>query len=148
MGFTPGRVDATDEHTDVKSFEHLEPKVDGFRNYGKGTQRVRTEQFMVDKAHLLTLSAPQMTVLVGGLRALNANYDGSSYGILTKRPGQLTNDFFVNLLDTQTEWQQGKDEIYFGQDFKYIIGGVVCFVLVPAAAAVVVYFVTKKGKGS
>ncbi|KAG9667913.1 catalase/peroxidase HPI, partial [Aureobasidium melanogenum] len=116
--FTPGRVDATEEQTDVKSFEHLEPKVDGFRNYGKGTQRVRTEQFLVDKAHLLTLSAPQMTVLVGGLRALNANYDGSSYGILTKRPGQLTNDFFVNLLDTQTEWQQGQDEIYFGQDRK------------------------------
>lgn len=116
--FTPGRTDATEEQTDVKSFEHLEPVVDGFRNYGKGTSRVRTEQFLVDKAHLLTLSAPQMTVLVGGLRALNANYDGSDHGVLTKRPGQLTNDFFVNLLDTNTEWVKGQDEIYTGKDRK------------------------------
>jgi len=117
--FTPGRTDATEKQTDAKSFEHLEPIVDGFRNYGKGTSRVRTEQLLVDKAHLLTLSAPQMTVLVGGLRALNANYDGSSHGILTKRPGQLTNDFFVNLLDTGTVWKKrGEDEIYEGIDRK------------------------------
>jgi len=117
--FIPGRTDATEKQTDAKSFEHLEPVVDGFRNYGKGTSRVRTEQLLVDKAHLLTLSAPQMTALVGGLRVLNANYNGSSHGILTKRPGQLTNDFFVNLLDTGTVWKkQGEDEIYEGIDRK------------------------------
>lgn len=117
--FTPGRTDASQEQTDAQSFEHLEPVVDGFRNYGKGTSRVRTEQFLVDKAHLLTLSAPQLTVLVGGLRALNANYDGSSYGVLTKRPGQLTNDFFINLLDTNTAWKEGSEkEVYEGTDRK------------------------------
>jgi len=117
--FTPGRTDATEEQTDITSFAYLEPVADGFRNYGKGTSRVRTEQLLVDKAHLLTLSAPQLTVLVGGLRALNANYDGSSHGVFTKRPGQLTNDFFVNLLDTNTAWKkQGGDEIYEGVDRK------------------------------
>ncbi|MCJ1405195.1 hypothetical protein MMC11_008421 [Xylographa trunciseda] len=118
--FTPGRTDASQEQTDAQSFEHLEPVVEGFRNYGKSTSRVRTEQFLVDKAALLTLSAPEMTVLVGGLRALNANYDGSAHGVLTKRPGQLTNDFFVNLLDMSTAWKAtGKDsEIYEGTDRK------------------------------
>ncbi|KAF1354053.1 heme peroxidase [Delphinella strobiligena] len=117
--FIPGRTDATQEQTDAQSFEHLEPKVDGFRNFGKGTSRVRTEQFLVDKAHLLTLTAPQMTVLVGGLRALNANYDASPHGVFTKRPGQLTNDFFVNLLDTNTTWKKsGDNEIYEGVDLK------------------------------
>jgi catalase-peroxidase len=92
---------------------------DGFRNYGKSTLRVRTEQFLVDKAHLLTLSAPEMTVLVGGLRALNANYDGSAHGVFTKRPGQLTNDFFVNLLDMNTAWKASSDdEVYDGIDRK------------------------------
>ena len=118
--FTPGRMDASQEQTDVESFEHLEPVAEGFRNYGKSTARVRTEQFLVDKAHLLTLSAPEMTVLVGGLRALNVNYDGSAHGVFTKRPGQLTNDFFVNLLDVNTAWKaSGTDnEVYEGVDRK------------------------------
>jgi catalase-peroxidase len=118
--FTPGRMDASQDQTDVQSFEYLEPVADGFRNYGKSTSRVRTEQFLVDKAHLLTLSAPEMTVLVGGLRALNANYDGSAHGVFTKRPGQLTNDFFVNLLDMNTAWKaRGTDnEVYEGADRK------------------------------
>lgn len=118
--FTPGRADASQEQTDVESFTYLEPVADGFRNYGKSTSRVRTEQFLVDKAHLLTLSAPEMTVLVGGLRALNANYDGSAHGVFTKRPGQLTNDFFVNLLDMNTAWKpSGADnEVYDGVDRK------------------------------
>ncbi|KAK0950739.1 hypothetical protein LTS16_025388, partial [Friedmanniomyces endolithicus] len=115
--FTPGRTDATQEQTDAQSFEHLEPHADGFRNYGKSTERVRTEQFLIDRAHLLNLSAPEMTVLVGGLRTLNTNWDGSSHGVLTKRPGQLTNDFFVNLLDNDTEWKaadQGLPEVFNG----------------------------------
>ncbi|KAK1055647.1 hypothetical protein LTR33_014084, partial [Friedmanniomyces endolithicus] len=108
---------AAGEQTDAQSFEHLEPHADGFRNYGKSTERVRTEQFLIDRAHLLNLSAPEMTVLVGGLRTLNTNWDGSSHGVLTKRPGQLTNDFFVNLLDNDTEWKaadQGLPEVFNG----------------------------------
>ncbi|KAH7136095.1 catalase-peroxidase [Dendryphion nanum] len=118
--FTPGRADASQEQTDAESFTHLEPIIDGFRNYGKGNSRVRTEQYLVDRAHLLTLSAPELTVLVGGLRVLNANWDGSSDGVLTKRPGQLTNDFFVNLLDTNTAWKlkDSENEIYEGVDRK------------------------------
>jgi catalase-peroxidase len=118
--FTPGRTDASQEQTDIQSFEHLEPVVDSFRNYGHGTSRVTTEQFLVDKAHLLTLSAPQMTVLLGGLRALNANWDGSDLGVFTKQPGKLTNDFFVNLLDMSTEWKpSGADnEVFDGVDRK------------------------------
>ena len=116
--FTPGRMDATAEQTDEESFSHLEPFADGFRNYGKGTKRVRNEQFLVDRANLLTLTAPQMTVLLGGLRALNTNYDGSSHGVLTKRPGQLTNDFFVNLLDMNTAWKptDADHEVFEGTD--------------------------------
>ncbi|KAK3368474.1 bifunctional catalase/peroxidase [Podospora didyma] len=120
--FTPGRTDATQEETDVESFSHLEPRIDGFRNYGKGTSRVRTEQFLVDRAHLLTLTAPELTALIGGLRVLGTNYDGSSIGVLTSRPGQLTNDFFVNLLDLNTAWKstegQGHGEIFDGVDRK------------------------------
>ncbi|MCJ1309132.1 hypothetical protein MMC25_002787 [Agyrium rufum] len=118
--FTPGRTDASQEQTDAQSFEHLEPVADGFRSYGKSTSRVRTEQFLVDRANLLTLSAPEMTVLVGGLRALNANYDGSAHGVFTKRPGQLTNDFFVNLLDMNTVWKASSPdkEIFEGVDRK------------------------------
>ncbi|CZR50208.1 probable Catalase-peroxidase [Phialocephala subalpina] len=116
--FTPGRTDATAEQTDVESFTHLEPYADGFRNYGKSTPRVKTEQFLVDRAHLLTLSAPELTVLIGGLRALNQNFDGSSHGIFTKTPGKLTNDFFVNLLDTNTAWKAVDGEIYEGSDRK------------------------------
>ncbi len=103
--FTPGRTDASQEQTDVESIAYLEPKADGFRNYvGKGT-RLQAEYLLLDKANLLTLSAPQMTVLVGGLRVLGANYDGSKLGVFTATPGSLTNDFFVNLLDYDTTWQ-------------------------------------------
>ncbi|KPI40327.1 Catalase-peroxidase 1 [Cyphellophora attinorum] len=118
--FTPGRTDASQDQTDVSTFEHLEPYADGFRNYGKGTERVRTEMMLIDRAHLLGLTAPEMTVLVGGLRSLGLNYDGSSNGILTKSPGKLTNDFFINLLDTKTSWKatDGSQELYEGTDRK------------------------------
>ncbi|KAF2487392.1 heme peroxidase [Neohortaea acidophila] len=117
--FTPGRVDATQEQTDETGMAHLEPHADGFRNYGKSTSRVSTERMLIDRAQLLGLSAPEMTVLVGGLRSLNANWDGSSYGILTKNPGTLSNDFFKNLLDINTEWKQGKNgEVFEGFDRK------------------------------
>ncbi|CAM1506230.1 Fc.00g058710.m01.CDS01 [Cosmosporella sp. VM-42] len=117
--FTPGRTDASQEQTDVTSFNHMEPIADGFRNYGKSTSRVKQEQFLVDKANLLTLSAPEMTVLLGGLRVLNTNYDGSSHGVFTSRPGTLTNDFFVNLLDMGTVWKQsGDDDVFEGSDRK------------------------------
>ncbi|KAK7940889.1 bifunctional catalase-peroxidase cat2 [Apiospora aurea] len=118
--FAPGRMDASQEQTDVASVGHLEPHADGFRNYGKSVSRVRTEEFLVDRANLLTLTAPEMTVLIGGMRALNTNYDGSAHGVFTTRPGQLTNDFFVNLLDTNTAWKaSGSDkEIYEGIDRK------------------------------
>lgn len=103
--FTPGRTDATQEQTDVESFGYLEPKADGFRNYqGAATRSVAAEHLLLDRANLLTLTAPEMTVLVGGLRAIGANWDGSDHGVLTDRPGQLTNDFFVNLLDMNTQW--------------------------------------------
>ncbi|WP_175408144.1 catalase/peroxidase HPI [Streptomyces sp. TRM64462] len=103
--FTPGRVDATEEHTDVESFAALEPAADGFRNYvGKGN-RLPAEYLLLDRANLLTLSAPETTVLVGGLRVLGATYDGSKLGVFTDTPGRLTNDFFVNLLDLGTEWK-------------------------------------------
>jgi catalase-peroxidase len=116
--FTPGRTDATQEQTDVESFAVLEPIADGFRNFSKGRYIVSTEELLVDKAHLLTLTAPEMTVLLGGMRALNANYDGSKHGVFTKEPGKLTNDFFVNLLDMQTTWHPADDskEIFNGHD--------------------------------
>jgi catalase-peroxidase len=119
--FTPGRTDATQEMTDEKSFEHLEPTTDGFRNYGTGTDRVRTEQFLVDKAHLLNLTAPEMVVLLGGLRTLNANWDGSSHGVLTNNPGKLSNDFFVNLLDPETQWRRSDEtgEVFETKDKKW-----------------------------
>jgi catalase-peroxidase len=108
--FTPGRMDASQEQTDVESFSYLEPKADGFRNYlGKGT-RLPAEYLLLDKANLLTLSAPEMTVLVGGLRVLGANYQQSSLGVFTDKPGVLTNDFFVNLLDMGTEWKPTSEE--------------------------------------
>jgi len=118
--FTPGRTDATDEQTDAQTFEHLEPFVEGFRNYGKGTSRVRSEQFLIDKAQLLNLSAPEMTALVGGLRVLNANWNKSSDGVFTKRPGQLTNDFFVNLLDMSQDWKatDATQEVFDAVDRK------------------------------
>ncbi len=102
--FTPGRVDADQEQTDVESFAALEPKADGFRNYVSASVKLPAEYLLVDRANLLTLSAPEMTVLVGGMRALGANYDGSAAGVLTSTPGRLTNDFFVNLLDVRTRW--------------------------------------------
>jgi catalase-peroxidase len=118
--FTPGRTDASQEDTDVESFGYLEPIADGFRNYGGSTSRVRSEEWLVDKAQLLTLSAPELTALVGGLRVLNTNYDGSQHGVFTRRPGLLTNDFFPNLLDMNTAWKavgSGKD-LYEGTDRK------------------------------
>ncbi len=116
--FTPGRIDASQEQTDVVSMGYMEPVADGFRNYGKGKSPVRAEALLVDKAQLLTLTAPELTVLVGGMRALNANYDGSAHGVFTNRPGQLTNDFFVNLLDMGTTWKAtGEDRgLYEGHD--------------------------------
>ncbi len=108
--FTPGRVDATDEHTDVESFVALEPTSDGFRNYlGKGN-RLPAEYLLLDRANLLTLSAPEMTVLVGGLRVLGANHQQSSLGVFTETPGVLTNDFFVNLLDLGTTWKSTSED--------------------------------------
>ncbi|HJZ27570.1 MAG TPA: peroxidase family protein, partial [Streptosporangiaceae bacterium] len=107
---TLGRTDASQEQTDVESFVNLEPKADAFRNYvGKGT-RLPAEYLLLDKANLLTLSAPEMTVLVGGLRVLGANYDGSKLGVLTATPGSLTNDFFVNLVDMGTTWQPASQD--------------------------------------
>lgn len=119
--FTPGRSDASQEQTDVESIKWLEPIADGFRNYRKyNNYAVSTEELLIDKAQLLTLTSPEMTVLIGGLRAININYDGSNNGILTDRPGQLTNDFFVNLLDMSTEWKamDHSKEKYLGTDRK------------------------------
>ncbi len=116
--FTPGRTDATEEMTDAESFEHLEPMADGFRNYLKTNFSVKSEELLVDKAQLLTLTAPEMTVLVGGMRALGANYDGSQHGVFTSKPGTLSNDFFVNLLDMGISWQATSDdqEVFEGRD--------------------------------
>ena len=117
--FTPGRTDASQEQTDVESFEYLEPVADGFRNYLKASYAVSAEELLVDRAQLLTLTAPEMTVLVGGMRALNANHGKSQHGVLTKRPETLTNDFFVNLLDMGTEWKATSDEnVFEGHDRK------------------------------
>ena len=117
--FTPGRTDATEEQTDADSFKVLEPRADGFRNYLQVQFNVPTEELLVDRAQLLGLTAPQMTVLVGGLRVLGANWNGSKDGVFTDRPGQLTNDFFVNLLDMRTAWKQvddTSDETFVGSD--------------------------------
>jgi catalase-peroxidase len=121
--FMPGRMDASQEQTDVESFEPLEPKADGFRNYLHGKQRLSPEELLIDKAQLLKLTAPEMTVLVGGLRVLGANGGKSAHGVFTKRPETLTNDFFVNLLDMNTQWQpsnssNGSGPVYEGRDRK------------------------------
>jgi catalase-peroxidase len=118
--FTPGRMDASQDETDVESFEPFEPTADAFRNYFRGKQRLKPEQILVDRAQLLTLTAPELTVLVGGLRVLGANAAGSPHGVFTKKPGTLTNDFFVNLLDMSTEWLpvDGGDGVYQGRDRK------------------------------
>jgi catalase-peroxidase len=119
--FKPGRMDASQEQTDVESFEPLEPTADGFRNYLSGKQRLSAEEMLVDRAQLLTLTAPEMTVLVGGLRVLGTNAGKSKHGVFTKRPETLTNDFFVNLLDMRTEWQpsgNGSGGVHEGRDRK------------------------------
>ncbi|HUN71218.1 MAG TPA: peroxidase family protein [Steroidobacteraceae bacterium] len=117
--FTPGRMDASQEQTDVHSFAPLEPAADGFRNYQQGPQLMSPEEALVDRAQLLNLSAPEMTVLVGGLRVLGANAGDSRHGVFTERPGTLTNDFFVNLLDMRTEWQPANaDGVHEGRDRK------------------------------
>ena len=118
--FTPGRMDASQDQTDAHSFAPLEPAADGFRNYLRGKQRLSAEELLVDRAQLLTLTAPEMTVLVGGLRVLGANAGQSKHGVFTKRPGTLTNDFFVNLIDMGTQWQPsaGSEGVYEGCDPK------------------------------
>jgi len=118
--FAPGRTDATPEQTDAASFAVLEPKADGFRNYQKAPYAVSAEELLVDRAQLLTLTAPEMTVLVGGMRTLNANFGQSRHGVFTRRPGTLTNDFFVNLLDMGTEWTAvpGAQDLFEGRDRK------------------------------
>ncbi|WP_223599948.1 catalase/peroxidase HPI [Chryseobacterium sp. GVT01B] len=116
--FAPGRMDASQEQTDVESMGYLEPVADGFRNYLKRRFTVSTESLLIDKAQLLTLTAPELTVLVGGMRALDTNFDGSKHGVFTSRPGVLTNDFFVNLLDMGTQWKAMSDDkqLYMGSD--------------------------------
>jgi len=120
MPFTPGRADASAEQTDAEAFDALEPRADGFRNFAMDKYKVSEEELLVDKAQLLTLTAPEMTVLVGGMRVLNANYDGSNHGVFTKNPEKLTNDFFVNLLDMGTSWKatSKNDTIFEGSDRK------------------------------
>ena len=116
--FTPGRTDASAEMTDVESFAVLEPKADGFRNYHAKGNTLPAETLLVDKANLLSLTAPEMTVLLGGMRVLGTNHDGSDLGVLTGQVGALTNDYFVNLLDMGTTWQptSDTDEIFEGRD--------------------------------
>jgi catalase-peroxidase len=116
--FAPGRMDASQEQTDVESMGYLEPAADGFRNYLKRKYTVSTESLLIDKAQLLTLTSPELSVLVGGMRALDTNFDGSKHGVFTSRPGALTNDFFVNLLDMGTQWKAMSDdkELYMGSD--------------------------------
>jgi catalase-peroxidase len=116
--FAPGRMDASSEQTDAESFAVLEPVADGFRNYLKGTYPVSAEELLVDRAQLLTLTAPEMTVLVGGMRVLNTNFGQTKHGVFTKRPEALTNDFFVNLLDMGTEWKAASDakDVFEGHD--------------------------------
>ena len=115
--FTPGRADATQEQTDVESFGVLEPAADGFRNYQRAKFSVSAEELLVDRAQLLTLTAPEMTVLVGGLRVLNTNTHGTDYGVFTDQPEALTNDFFMNLLDVNISWKAvSDDEIFEGRD--------------------------------
>ena len=119
VAFTPGRTDASQEQTDAASFAPLEPAADGFRNYQGGQQFMAPEEALVDRAQLLRLSGPEMTALVGGLRVLGANAGGAKHGVFTKRPGVLTNDFFVNLLDMSTEWKAASsDNLFEGRDRK------------------------------
>ncbi len=110
--FAPGRTDASQEQTDVESFAVLEPKADGFRNYLRAGEKLQAETLLLDRANLLTLTAPEMTVLVGGMRALNANVGQARHGVFTDRPEALTNDFFANLLDMGTEWKASSSTEY------------------------------------
>ena len=116
--FTPGRGDATQEQTDIHSFGLLEPQADGFRNYVKGEFSLSAEEVLVDRANLMKLTAPEMTVLIGGMRTLNTNFDNSNHGVFTKKPGKLTNDFFINLLDMNTTWKEtsSKEDLFEGKD--------------------------------
>ena len=118
--FSPGRTDASQKQTDVESFAVLEPAADGFRNYLRNGHSIKAEELLLDKAQLLTLTAPEMTVLIGGMRALNANFKQSKHGVFTKHPGTLTNDYFVNLLDMSTEWKPSatQEGVYEGHDRK------------------------------
>jgi catalase-peroxidase len=118
--FSPGRGDATQDQTDIHSFGLLEPQADGFRNYVKGEYSLSAEEMLVDRANLMKLTAPEMTVLVGGMRVLNTNFDNSNNGVFTKKPGKLTNDFFVNLLDMNTTWKETskKEDLFEGRDRK------------------------------
>jgi catalase-peroxidase len=116
--FTPGRTDASQEQTDVESFAVLEPTADGFRNYVAADEKLSPETLLLDRAYMLTLTAPQMTALIGGMRALNANVGQARHGVFTDRPEALTNDFFVNLLDMRTQWQRSSsaEDVYEGRD--------------------------------
>lgn len=116
--FAPGRTDASQENTDVESFAVLEPRADGFRNYVRPGEKAPLEQLLVERAYLLGVTGPELTVLVGGLRALGANHGGNKHGVFTDRPGALTNDFFVNLLDMGTEWKpsETQENVYEGRD--------------------------------
>ena len=116
--FTPGRMDASQEQTDAESFAVLEPVADGFRNFQKARFAVSAEALLIDRAQLLTLTAPEVTVLVGGMRVLNTNVDGSKHGVFTERPGTLSNDFFVNLLDMRTAWKAASEhnELFEARD--------------------------------
>lgn len=118
--FTPGRMDASQEQTDIQSFAVLEPKADGFRNYVRAGIKAPAEELLLDRANLLTLTAPEMTALIGGMRVLNANFGGSTLGVFTKKPESLTNDFFVNLLDMNLKWQKStaSENVYEGRDYK------------------------------
>ncbi len=120
--FTPGRSDASQEQTDILSVSYLEPRADGFRNYRNTASGATTEALLVDKAQLLTLTAPELTVLVGGMRVLNANYDGSAHGVFTSNPGTLTNDFFVNLLDMNTAWKSATNDNEMFQGYERSTG--------------------------
>jgi catalase-peroxidase len=118
--FTPGRADATEAQTDAASFAVLEPNADGFRNYMNARHTILAEEMLLDKAQLLTLTAPEMAVLVAGMRVLNTNYDHSHHGVFTRRPEVLTNDFFANLLDLDTKWTatSGSNNVFDGRDRK------------------------------
>jgi len=116
VGFTPGRTDASQEQTDVESFAVLEPTIDGFRNYARAGEPFPLEHGLLDRAFMLNLTAPEMTVLLGGMRALGANHGRTEYGVLTERREALTNDFFVNLLDMRTAWEKSGDNLFEGRD--------------------------------